>query len=188
MLTRLGRAAVAHRRLILVVSVVGFILAGVFGGNVASKLSTAGFDDPNAESTIADETLEAEFGSGQANLILLVTAKSGSVDDETVAAAGQALTEELQAEPTIAQAFSYWSLGSPPPLKSGDGSQALVLACISGVEDAFGEHIEYLAPKDTRYDDTLTVGVGGIAQIFNQWGADRERPAQGERITFRSCS
>jgi putative drug exporter of the RND superfamily len=185
MLTRLGRAAVAHRRLILVVSVVGFILAGVFGGNVASKLSTAGFDDPNAESTIADETLEAEFGSGQANLILLVTAKSGSVDDETVAAAGQELTEELQAEPTIAQAFSYWSLGSPPPLKSGDGSQALVLARISGDEDAVDEHVEHLAPKYTRDGDTLTVGVGGIAQIFNQVGTQIESDLRkAELITF----
>ncbi|HEY7873818.1 MAG TPA: MMPL family transporter [Actinomycetota bacterium] len=185
MLTRLGRAAVEHRRLILIVSLVGFVLAGVFGGNVATKLSTAGFDDPNAESTLADDTLEAEFGSGQANLILLVTAKSGSVDDDAAAAAGQALTEELQAEPTIAQAFSYWSLGSPPPLKSGDGSQALVLARIAGDEDAVDERVEHIAPKYTRGDDTITVGVGSIAQIFNQVGTQIESDLRkAELITF----
>src|ERR687884_1304475 len=104
MLTRLGRATVEHRRLILIVSVVGLVVAGVFGGGVASKLSTAGFDDPSAESTLAEDALEAKFGAGQANLILLVTAKSGSVDDEAVVAAGNALTKELQGEPTIAQA------------------------------------------------------------------------------------
>ena len=185
MLTRLGNLAVARRRLIVIGSLVGFVIAGAIGGNVASKLSTGGFDDPNAESTRAAAVLEARFGSGQANLILLVSAKSGSVDDDAAVAAGTALTKELDAEPGVAQAFSYWSLGSPPPLRSNDGAQALVLARIAGDDDTVDERIERIAPKYTRDGSAIEVGVGGIAQVFHQVGTQIEHDlTRAETITF----
>jgi RND superfamily putative drug exporter len=185
MLTRLGKLAVERRRWIVIIGLVGFIVAGALGGGVASLLSSGGFDDPNAESTRAADALEDRFGSGQANLILLVTAKSGSVDDDAAAAAGAALTKELAGEPGIAQAFSYWSLGSPPPLRSHDGSQALVLARIAGDDDQVDDRIDRIAPKFTRDDSTLEVGVGGIAQIFHQVGTQIEHDlTRAETITF----
>ena len=185
MLTRLGRLTVSRRRWIVIGSLIGFVIAGALGGNVASKLSTGGFDDPNAESTRAADELEARFGAGQANLILLVTATEGSVDDDAVASAGAALTKELQSEPGVAQAFSYWSLGSPPPLRSHDGSQALVLARIAGDDDKVDDRIAEIAPRYTRSGETVEVGVGGIAQIFHQVGTQIEEDlTRAETITF----
>ena len=52
--------------------------------------------------------------------MLLVTADEGTVDDATLARSGQQLTERLAAEPGVADVASYWSLGSPPPLRSTD--------------------------------------------------------------------
>jgi RND superfamily putative drug exporter len=113
MLSRLGRLTVRHRKIILIVTAVVFAVAGAFGGSVAEHLSSGGFDDPASESYKADDALLDTFGAGTPNLLLLVTAERGSVDDAAVVAAGTALTERLTAEPNVSNVASYWSLGEP---------------------------------------------------------------------------
>src|SRR3954451_2391927 len=126
MLERLARFVIKQRRLVLGGALVAVLLAGAFGGNVASHLKSGGFEDPHAESTKANHILQREFKQGDPKLVFLVTAKSGNVDDPAVAAAGRALTERLAKEPNIDLAVSYWTLFNAPPLKSTKGHQALV--------------------------------------------------------------
>ena len=185
MLSRLGRFTVRRRRWVIVSTLLGVVVAGVVGGGVFERLSGGGFADPDAESTVGEERLERVFRTGDPNLVLLVTARDGSVDDPAVAAEGIALTEELLAERDIRQAFSYWTLGSPPPLRSDDASQALVLARIAGDEDEVDAVIEQLAPEYTRSDGDMTVDVGGQAQVFRQISTQVESDLQrAEIITF----
>src|SRR3546814_8340310 len=110
------------------------------------------------------------FGTSTLNVVLLVTADSGDVDDPPTAAAGTALTERLAAEEHVVDVASYWSLGSAPPLRSIGGKRALVLATIEGGEDAVDERIAELAPDYAGEVDGLTVGVGGFAEVFRQVG------------------
>src|ERR671919_2757149 len=185
MLSRLGRFTVRRRRWVIVGTLLGVVVAGVLGGGVFERLSGGGFADPDAESTVGEERLGRVFRTGDPNLVLLVTARDGSVDDPAVAAEGIALTEELLAERGIRQAFSYWTLGSPPPLRSDDASQALVLARIAGDEDEVDAVIEQLAPEYTRSDGDMTVDVGGQAQVFRQISTQVESDLQrAEIITF----
>ncbi|MGI8684860.1 MAG: MMPL family transporter [Acidimicrobiales bacterium] len=175
MLASLGRFVVRRRVMVLIAALVGMLVAGAVGGGVASHLSGGGFDDPSAESSRAKKVLEQSFGTRNPNVVLLVTSADGSVDSATAAAAGAALTTELAAEPGIAQAVSYWTLGSPPPLRSNDGRQALVLATIAGDDDQVAERIEDLSPRFTRPDGTaVTVAVGGFAEVFRQVSAQIE--------------
>ena len=74
----------------------------------------------------------AHFGAGAPNVVLLVTAGDGDVDAPEVAAVGQQLTDELAAYPKADDVVSYWSLGSPPPLRSEDGSAAMVVGRLAG--------------------------------------------------------
>jgi RND superfamily putative drug exporter len=169
MLASLGRFVVRRRKLVLVAALLAMVVAGAAGGGVAKHLSGGGFEDPAAESSQAKRVLEASFGTRNPNLVLLVTAKDGSVDSATAAAAGAALTRELGAEAGITQAVSYWTLGSPPPLRSNDGSQALVLATIGGDDDQVAEIIEDLSPRYTRPGGAeISVAVGGFAEVFRQ--------------------
>jgi RND superfamily putative drug exporter len=185
MLGRLGRFTVRRRRWVLAATLVGFLSAGALGGGVFDRLSGGGFSDPAAESSLGADRLQDLFGAGDANVVLLVTANDGSVDDAAVAAEGVRLTDELAAEVSIEQAFSYWSLGSAPPLRSGDGTQALVLARIGGDEDHVDEVIEELAPRYTRDDDVVEVAVGGQAQSFRQVSTQVESDlVRAEAITF----
>ena len=172
-----ARLIVRHRRLVLVAALVFMAVAGIFGGSVATKLSNGGFDDPKAESSLTKTLIEETFGAGSPNLVLLVRATSGSVDDPATQAAGAALTKELSEEPGVAGVASYWTLQAPP-LKSTRGDQALVLARLTGTEDDVRRTIEELAPRFTRTDPTLEVAVTGEAEVFRQVGSTIEGDLQ----------
>ena len=185
MLVRLGRFTVRKRRAILVASVILFALAGAIGGGVAEHLSSGGFNDPAAESTRAGQVIDDVFHAGAPNVVLLVTAAAGTVDDPATADAGRALTAQLAAEPGIDQASSYWTLGNVPPLRSHDARQALVLAHIAGDEDTVDARIETLSPAFTRHTDTIDVRVGGQAEVFRQVGTTVEKDlAQAESVAI----
>ena len=185
MLRNLGRFTVRRRRWILVATLVFLGVAGALGGNVASMLSSGGFDDPDAESTLAAQALQDTFGQGNPNVVLLVTATEGDVDDAAVVRAGGELTQQLAAEADIEQAFSYWTLGNAPPLRSNDGSQALVLARIGGSQNQMIERIEELAPRYEGTSGPIEVAVGGQAQVFSQVGTTIEEDlARAETLSL----
>jgi len=173
MLERLARFLLRRRWAVLAATLVVVVAAGAFGGSAITRLKSGGFDDPDAESTRAAKVLADEFGTGDPNLVLLVTAKGGRVDDPAVAAAGEALTRRLAAEPDLAQVVSYWATGAPA-LKSTDGSQALVLGRITGDEEGLDERAAALTGAYARDDATLRVQVGGQAQVFREVGEQVE--------------
>jgi putative drug exporter of the RND superfamily len=191
-LDRLTRWIIRRRRTVVIGSLIGLVLAGVFGGGVAEHLTTGGFEDPQSESFQARQVLEDEFGALDPQLVLLVTAPPGtSVDDPAVVAAGQSLTEELASEPGVVQVVSYWSLGSAPPLRSTPGHQALVLAAIAGDDDMVDETVTELSPRYTRpdgangADGVISVEVGGMAEVFREVGDTIEADlTRAEAITL----
>jgi RND superfamily putative drug exporter len=175
MLTRFARLSTGRPRAVLVLAAIFFVVAGALGGGVAEHLTSGGFDDPAAESSQAGELLADQFDTGVPNVILLVTAKSGSVDDPDAAAAGQALTERLAAEPGLDDVVSYWSEGNAPPLRSEGGDRALVIGRIDiDDEDALDDRIDELAPELREDGDVLRVEVGGFAQVFHEVGTTIE--------------
>jgi RND superfamily putative drug exporter len=141
------------------VTVLFLLGAAVLGVGAFSKLQGGGFDDPKSASTHVANELDDRFG-GTPNLVLLVTARSGTVDSPDVAAAGRALTAKLGTEPGVRGAVSYWT-GAGPALRSTDSREALVVA---SVDD---DHQKALV---TRYekaaaDGPITVEPGGQAAV-----------------------
>jgi putative drug exporter of the RND superfamily len=172
MLTRLANLSTRRSRLVLVVAVLFVALAGALGGGVADSLTAGGFDDPGTESAKAEEVLAEQFGTGVPNLVLLATAPDGDVDSPAAAEAGLALSDELAAEDGVTDVVSYWSEGNAPPLRSDDGSRALVIARVEGDDDQVEARIEELGPLFQRTGDgeALEVEVGGFAQVFHEVG------------------
>src|SRR6266545_3926720 len=85
MLERLAGSLLRRRVLVLVVAVAVVGLAGVLGAGVVSKLRSGGFEDPAASSTRAEDALRDTFHTGEPNLVLLVTADHGTVDQAGLA-------------------------------------------------------------------------------------------------------
>ena len=172
MLARLAGFTVRRRRRVLLVAAVAFVLSGAIGGRVAEQLSSGGFEDPDAESTIVEQVLADEFDAGTPNVLLLVEARDGDVNDPAVAAAGQAVAEELAAEAFdgvgMTEVLSYWSLPPGNPLASDDGSTALVLGRFPDDDNALVEASEEWTARYTRDDPAspVTVTVGGFGPVF----------------------
>jgi RND superfamily putative drug exporter len=184
MFEHLGGFVTRRRWWVLGATLVLLMGAGVLGGGVVDRLTSGGFQDPGAESSRAAEILEDRFGIQDPNLLLLVTAKDGSVDVPAVRSAGGELTKELAGEEGVNQVASYWSTGAPT-LKSDDGSQALVVGVITGDEDEARETIERLSPEYTRSEGAIRVDVGGFEEIFRAVSATVEDDlARAEAIAF----
>ena len=185
MLTRLADVVVRRRRWVLVGALVLFLVSGALGGSVQEHLSQGGFEDPNAESSQAEDVLQDTFGAGQPNFLLVVEAKQGTVDDPAVAAAALALTQRLSGEEFVEQAVSYWSLGSPPPLRSKDASKALVLATVKGTQDESLQRVETLSPEYGKDTELLEVRVGGFLDVFREVGETIDRDLKrAESVAF----
>jgi RND superfamily putative drug exporter len=184
MFERLGTWVVRRRWLILIGGLVFFLVAGAVGGGVADRLSNGGFQDPNAEASVAQRTLDREFGVTSPNFVLMVTAANGDVDDKSTIQQGEQLTEELAAEPGMEQVVSYWTTDLPP-FKSNDGSQALVIGVIQGDEDEVRDRVEELSPKYSGTRGDLEIKVGGFAEVFRQVGETIEADlVRAESIAF----
>ncbi len=188
MLERLGHFVFHRRKLVLVAALLAFLAAGVFGGSVFGSLKTGGFDDPASDSSKARQLLVHQFHQGDPNLVLVVTATGGNVDDPAVAKAANDLLSRLAADKDVAgQAFSYWSLGSPAPLKSTKGDRALVLVRLSGEDTYVDKRVGELTPKleaDTG-GGLLKVQATGLGAVFHQVGSTIEKDLQrAELIAF----
>jgi putative drug exporter of the RND superfamily len=176
MLTRFARLSTNHARAVVIAAVVMFALAGAVGGGVADHLTSGGFDDPSSESERADDALAERFDTGVPNLLLLVTARNGDVDDPAVAAAGQALTDQLASEHGVADVVSYWSEGNAPPLRSDNGNRALVVARVEGTDDQVEDRVTELAPRYEHWagagggSAAVDVEVGGFAEVYHEVG------------------
>ena len=181
----LGRFVVRFRWVVLVATLVFMVLSGVIGGGVADSLSSGGFEDPGAESTIAGDILEEQFGVSDPAVILVVTAPGGSVDDPAVVAEGMALTEALASEEGVTAATSYWTLGRPDALSSFAGDRALIFASVEGDQ---GEVLETAGGIAEDYRGTigsLEVLVGGFGPLFAEVQETIESDlARAEAIAF----
>jgi len=171
MITRIAEFVVRRRKGVLAAAAVFIVVAGAVGGGVASHLNNGGFADPASESVIAEHLLNNQFHTGDPGVVLVVRAQHGTVDTPAVAAAGRRITAALAAAPHIGQAFSYWSLGSPPPLASRDHTEAMVLARITGNDDEVTNRVPAVTAAvnaAAAREPAVHVTITGFAPVFRQ--------------------
>ena len=185
MLRRLAGFTVRRRRWVLAGSAVFAVAAVAFGGSVVSSLKSGGFTDQGSESIRAATLQDRIFHTSDPNIVLLVTARQGTVDDPSVAREGAVLTRELAATPGVSKAYSYWTLGSPQPLRSEDASQALVLGVIRGHDDVVHDRAAVIVDRFDGVRGPVTVQVGGQGEVFREVGNQVEKDLRkAEAITF----
>ncbi len=174
MLQRYGQFVARRAKLLLTLSLLVIVGAGVLGAGAFSRLSNGGFNDPDAESTKAQQLIDSRFG-GQTNLVLLVTAKSGAVDEPSAASAGRQLAQTLAAEPDVTDVVSYFGEACEPngglcdtrapSLRSEDAASGLVLAHIEGDEAQVTARSENIIEKYAGDRGAVSVLAGGQAGV-----------------------
>lgn len=124
-----------------------------------------------SESVAAQQVLRDQFDSGNANLILLITAAGGDVDDPAVAAAAEQVAGELAGETAVGDVRSYWSSAGDATLRSDDGSSAMILAHVTGDATHARSAIAEYIPSYTRDDGVIRVQVAGSEAASTQISA-----------------
>lgn len=168
MFGRIARVATTRARLILLLAGLAVVLAGVAGIHATSKLKSSGFVSPHAPSQIASNLLDAHFG-GSPNLILLVQARSGRVDQPAVASAGRAITARVAASPGVSDVTSYWTTNSAS-LRSKSGTSALVLAHVAGDDSVLKNRTNAAIAAANGVPGPVTVKAGGNSAANNAVG------------------
>ena len=157
MFTAIGRFAAKRARWILVAALLAMIGAGVVGFSVFDKLQPEGFTDPNAESSKALEVIDDEFG-GEVDVLAMVSAKSGTVDDEDVRGAAALLAQDMGRDASVTEAISYWETRTPS-LRSDDGEHAAI--AIKLVDEDLTTAEEFADQYQGRSTEAFDLTFGG---------------------------
>ncbi len=179
MLSRIAQLALHAPKRLLAAAGVLFVLALVFGAPVASHLSNGGFDSPGSPSTRADNLLLSQFKTGDANLIVELTAPAGVSAARAEAAA---ITSALQSNSYVSNVASF---GSSPQLISTDGRSGLIVALVAGGDDKAPQRAADAVKPFLGSHDGVTVRAGGEA-IANQAVNDQTKSdlAKAEAVSI----
>ncbi|MBF6333290.1 MMPL family transporter [Nocardia transvalensis] len=169
MLTRIAQLSTRHPRAILLTALALALLCGAFGASAASHLKSGGFTSDNAESSRVARLLADEFDGAQPNFVLMVSSDQG-VDSPAARAAGTDITHRLQSRGDTVGVRSYWT--SPPNIaavmRSTDGHKALVVAYLTGGDDAAQKSAGRIVDElDGEYPG-VTVHAGGLAAAYHE--------------------
>jgi RND superfamily putative drug exporter len=188
MFTTLGRFTVRRRRTVLAASMLFFVLSVALGVGVFGQLADGGFDDPSAESTRAAALLDERFDAGSADVVAVLTATSGTVDDATTAAAGLAVTADMAEADGVDDVVSFWSAGRPDGLRSADETRAIALVRFAGAADEPARQAaaeEFLERFDGQDAGPVRVDLGGREAVFAEIGSTIESDlARAETIAI----
>ncbi len=166
MFNRLGLFIVRRTRLVLVLSAVVVVAAMGLAGTAFSKLQSGGFTPDSAESTRAQQLVDQRL-DGNPNLLLLVQADSGTVDDPAVAAAATRVADALKARADVRNVVSYWGTGAAT-MKSHDGRYALISAYVGGDETESGKTAAAIVRDDVpKAGAGVTVRAAGPLAVDN---------------------
>ncbi len=174
-LRHVARATIRYRKVIVVVTGLFVVLAGLLGGNVASKLSRGGFDVSSEQSVRAATVLASEFHNGSDNILILVHATSGTIDSAPVKSAGTDLTKQLAAQPHVTNVMSYWSAESRGLLGIPDHRYAMIVGRITGNQDQITDREPVIAAALKTPDRSITFAVGGLGAAFHEVDSVVER-------------
>ena len=169
MLTRCAELGIRAPKYVLGFAGLVLVLFAVFGAPVASHLSAGGFNDPNSQSSKANDLLADRFDAGDANLILQVTSPDGVGSPQTRTVALD-LVHRLTSAQYTSQVTSYWTAPASEGagLRSKDGTSGLVVARVAGDDATAPKRGAALADDLVGRHGDVTVRAGGIAVTYQQ--------------------
>ncbi|MGH2992828.1 MAG: MMPL family transporter [Solirubrobacterales bacterium] len=151
--TRRGRAVVLF-------SVVVFIAAGAFGAGVADRLEPYGADDPDTESVLADERLEAAGYSETGAIVLM---ENLDVESSQGRERVQRYARRIVAEPEVADVASFYSTGSRS-FVSRDGDATYLGVRFTTMDDDAEQDAATRIVDELEGKPGITVGGGAVAR------------------------
>jgi RND superfamily putative drug exporter len=172
---RIGNLVVRRSKLILFGFVSLVVLSSFWGFQAFGALKGGGYDNPNSDSTLVTELLQSEFGVDPAEVLVLVDLPSDA--DETDANGFPVhfeLVQELSADlldiEGVDSVLNYYTLGSPPNLKSEDGRLIYLLVDLDNSVDQTPVVAEIVDDYTGDYQGAQVhvSGFGAVTKAINE--------------------
>uniref|UniRef100_UPI004047FBE9 MMPL family transporter n=3 Tax=Aquiluna sp. TaxID=2053504 RepID=UPI004047FBE9 len=172
---RIGNLVVRRSKLVLFGFVSLVVLSSFWGFQAFGALKGGGYDNPNSDSTLVTELLQSEFGVDPAEVLVLVDLPSDA--DETDANGFpvhfelvQGLSADLLDIEGVDSVLNYYTLGSPPNLKSEDGKLIYLLVDLDNNVDQTPVVAEIVDDYTGDYQGAQVhvSGFGAVTKAINE--------------------
>ena len=176
-------ALVIRRPWRVVLTAIAFLaVAVVVGGPLTGNLTSAGFEDPDAEFVAARDTLQQARGANPTPGLIALVDPGVSVRDGRGRAAVERTAAAIAADPQVAQVVTAFS-GGGDALISNDGTASYVAAFFRPIGDDAAEDAATRI-RDPFADDQ-TVTFGGASVVGEEAGTIiGEDLARAEMLAF----
>jgi RND superfamily putative drug exporter len=151
-------------------SLYGFVavvlLSSIFGFQSFGLLKAGGYDNPNSDSARVFELLESKFDTQTPEVVLIADMPTlvDTTDSRTI---GRDLLNELKQIEGVDTVTSYYTLGTPPSLRSTDGKAAYFFVKLSD-DSAQSDVGKKISDEFTGDYNGAKIYVAGFAAISSE--------------------
>ena len=158
MFEALGRVMYRRRRWVVALALAFVAFAGAWGTGVFGAMTGGGFEDPDSESSLAEEVAERELGRGGGDVVVLYSSDGLTVDDPAYAAAVEGSLAGLP-DDVVEESVTFFGTGAPQ-LVSEDRTSTYALLTLAGDEDQRTESLESIEEDLTAPGLETQIGGG----------------------------
>ena len=159
-----------YRWRVLLLAVAVAVLAAVVGSRVVGHLSSAGYFDRHAESSVVAEELNARFHTGVTGVVVMADS-TAPVTDPRTDSAGMRLTRDLARVPGVVSVRSWWNSADRQLVADG-GRSTLIEVALTSDERAMRHAVRDIESGFTGEHAMFTLSVTGDA-VIAQYIEDR---------------
>jgi RND superfamily putative drug exporter len=156
-----GRLVYRARWWVLAVSAAVVLVGAGWGTGVFGSLSTGGFDDPASESSQAYTRITAELGRQGADVVLIYTSPTATVDEPGLSGPVQTVLRDLRAHPEVVQVVSYYGTQSPALVSVDRHATSVTIQLREGEENSKLADLDAIRPTLQAGGDVQTE-IGGL--------------------------
>ena len=131
MLASFGRGLYRTRWGVLIVAMIAVVGAALYGFGVFGALKSGGFQDPQAQSTAAQNLFLSQLKASSTDAVVLLQDDQATVTQPDFQNSAQTMITQLQARPEVAAVTSYYSTHSASFI-STDGHETFLLLRLTG--------------------------------------------------------
>ncbi|MEV4629251.1 MMPL family transporter [Micromonospora sp. NPDC049523] len=141
-----GAAVVRFRWAVLGGGLALVLLGATWGTGVLGSLTGGGFDDPASESSRTQQRIVAELGEQGADVLVLYSSGSTTVDQPAVREPVTATLERLRQRPEVVSVTDWYATGAPALLSTDRRATYALVQLRAGDEDGKTAAFERLRP------------------------------------------
>lgn len=161
-----GRVVVRARWAVLAAAVALVVIGGTWGAGVFGELTGGGFDDPASETSRAAERITAELGRQGADVIVLWSSDTATVDQPAFRDPVTRTVAALRRHPEVTSVTTWYDTPAPALVATDRKATYALLRLAGADDDARTDAFETLRPALDA--PGLRTEVGGTVAFLHQ--------------------